>query len=321
MSRQRPKHRPAFWVYRGLLLAMILAVALSACAPWRRPASPYQRVTTEPELTVYLHRTGQTERMSMETYLEGVVAGEMEPTWHLEALKAQAILARTFTIEQLQRRGGTRELTGTDVSTDETQFQAYDADRINDNVRQAVSETRGMIMTNARGEPVRAWYHADAGGKTATADEGLAFRDAPTPHIQVVEAPSNNPEAEWQASFSTSEFLNAVRQAKPGTRVTSVSNVSIARRGPSGRATEIAVGNERVPAVALRVALDPRRMRSTMLTSISVQGGQVVMQGRGFGHGVGLPQWSARYLAEQGQGAAQIMQRFFRGVSVERWWQ
>jgi stage II sporulation protein D len=299
---------------------MVVASTIGACAPWRRQASPYQRVTTEPQLSVFLHRTGERVSMPLERYLEGVVAGEMEPTWHIEALKAQAILARTFTMEQLQRRGGTRELTGTDVSTDETQFQAYDAERINDAVRRAVAETRGQMLVNARGEPIRGWYHADAGGKTATADEGLAFRDAPTPHIQVVEAPSANAEANWSASFSTAEFLAAVRKAKPNAKVTGVTSVSVARRGPSGRATELSVGGERVPAVALRVALDPRRMRSTMLTSVLVQGGQVVMNGRGFGHGVGLPQWSARYHAERGENAAQILQRYFRGVRVEGWW-
>jgi stage II sporulation protein D len=176
-------------------------------------------------------------------------------------------------------------------------------------------------MTNPRGEPVRAWYHADAGGKTATAEEGLAYRDAPTPHLQVVEAPSANPEAAWTESFEPAEFLAAVRQAAPGAQVAAVTTVTISRRGPSGRATELLVGRVRVPAVALRMALDPRRMRSTMLTAVSVQpGGRVTMSGRGAGHGVGLPQWSARYYAERGETAAQILERFFRGVKVETWW-
>ena len=309
------------WGYRILLVAMILAAAGSACIPWRRQASPYRRTTTEPEVTVYMHETKETERMKLEQYLEGVVAGEMDPNWPLEALKAQAILARTFTMEALQRKGGTKDLTGTDVSTDETQFQAYNAAEINDNVRRAIAETRGQLMLTGRDDPIRAWYHADAGGKTATALEGLGFDDAPTPYLKVVEAPSANPEADWQTSFSTDEFLAAVKEAQPGSRISSVSSVEIAERGPSGRATELSVGEERVNAVALRVALDPRRMRSTMLTEVRVEGGSVVMSGRGFGHGVGLPQWSARYLADQGEAAEAILKQFFQGIRVEQWWQ
>ncbi len=290
---------------------------LASCNPFRR-ASPYRKVTTEPQLTVFMHDTGATESMGMERYLEGVVAGEMAPDWPIEALKAQAILARTFTIEALQRKGGTREQTGTDVSTDEKVFQAYNASRINDVVKQAVAETRGFIMTY-QNNPIRAWYHADAGGKTATAKEGLGFTDAPTPYIVVAEAPSANPEAVWQASFAISEVADAVRQVK-GANLKTISSAKIAARGPSGRATELTFGSTRVSAAALRTALGSEKMRSTMLTEVEVSGDRVTMKGKGFGHGVGLPQWSARYFAERGEVAAQILYRFFQGVKVEQWW-
>lgn len=305
------------WIYRLLIVALVATTLLASCRPFRR-ATPYRKITTEPELTVYMHDTGATERMSMEQYLEGVVAGEMAPDWPLEALKAQAILARTFTIEALQRKGGTKEQTGTDVSTDEKVFQAYNASRINDTVKQAVAETRGFIMTHSN-NPIRAWYHADAGGKTATAKEGLGFTEAPTPYIVTAEAPSVNPEAAWQASFSVSEVADAIRKVKGG-NVAAINSAKIATKGPSGRATELAFGSNRVSAAALRTALGPEQMRSTMLTEISVSGGRVVMKGKGFGHGVGLPQWSARYFAERGEVAAQILYRFFQGVKVEQWW-
>lgn len=307
---------------RGLCAAaaFLMLLAATACAPWRKPAGPYRRVETEPQLSVFMHDTRQIRQMPMEEYLLGVVAGEMEPDWPLEALKAQAIIARTFTIEALQRKGGTRDVTGTDVSTDETQFQAYAAAKVSDVVRRAVAETRGQILVDRGGNPVRAYFHSDAGGKTATAEEGLGFREAPTPYLKVTPAPSNNPDAGWAATFSAAEIANAVRQVKPNANLSQVNRIAVAVRGPSGRATEILVGNVRVSAVALRTALDPGKMRSTLLESITLAGGQVTMRGRGFGHGVGLPQWSARLLAEQGVSAPAILQRFYSGTRVEQWW-
>jgi len=303
-----------------LVAAAILVLVFAARAPFRRPASPYKKITVEPTLTVYMHETGETEEMPMEQYLLGVVAGEMDPNWPLEALKAQAILARTFTVEALQRKGGTRDVTGTDVTTDETKFQAYNASEISGLVRQAVAETRGHLIVTGSGDPIRAWFHSDAGGKTATALEGLAFRDAPTPYIKVADAPSDNPDPDWQATFSIAELQAAVRKVNPGAGAFTAAEVSIAAKGPSGRATEIQAGGLRVSAPALRTALDPRRMKSTMLTSITASGDQVTMAGKGSGHGVGLPQWSAHYLASRGEIAAAILYRFFDSVRVEQWW-
>jgi stage II sporulation protein D len=301
-------------------VVLVVVMAVPACSPFRRPSGPYRKVETEPQVSVFIHDTREKREMPMEEYLQGVLAGEMEPDWPLEALKAQAIIARTFTIEALQRKGGTRDVTGTDVSTDEKQFQAYDAAKINDNIRRAVAETRGQILVDRNGNPVRAFFHADAGGKTATADEGLGMREAPTPYLRPSPAPSNNPDANWSATFSVSEIVNAARQVKPGANFGQVSRVAIAARGPSGRTTEILVGNVRVSAVALRTALDPTKMRSTMLDAIALGGGQVTMRGRGFGHGVGMPQWSARLMADQGSNAGAILQQFYTGTRVDQWW-
>ena len=89
--------------------------------------------------------SGQKKQMDVEEYLAGVVAGEMKPGWPLNAYAAQAIVARTFTMEFLAR-GGTGKLHGTDISTDEKEAQAYNVASITPAIRRAVAMTRGQVL-------------------------------------------------------------------------------------------------------------------------------------------------------------------------------
>ncbi|HBS59705.1 MAG TPA: stage II sporulation protein SpoIID, partial [Firmicutes bacterium] len=156
------------------------------------PGAPGQQMTApgvEPTISVYMHETGEKKDMKMEEYIAGVVAGEMRNDWPVEALAAQAIVARSFTVYQIETKGGVKER-GTQASTDIKEFQAYSAKDINDNVRKAVAMTRGMIMVY-QGKPAYTWFHASAGGKTATAKEGLNYREAEPPYIQSVDSPDD----------------------------------------------------------------------------------------------------------------------------------
>lgn len=318
--------RQYIW-YAALALIVIglgyWAWARTSPGPYARPApnSKWTRATSEPDIRVYRNDTGTIETMKFEKYIEGVVAAEMEPTWPLEALKAQAIIARTFTIEELERRGGVANLhPGADVSTSPEEFQAYNASRVNDNVRRAVQETRGQIITY-QNRPVRAWFHADAGGQTATPTEGLGpgVKDVTdVPYLRSVKVPWTAPNTDWTATFSREEVRSAT--AKAGRDPGSVTNVAIARKGPSGRAIDITVGGASVPAPELRKALGSTRMKSTLLTSITMDGDRVIMKGRGSGHGVGMSQWGAKALADQGKDARQIINYFYKGVRIAKLW-
>ena len=97
-----------------------------------------------PVLRVYDTENGRVEALSMEDYLPAVLAGEMAGDWPLEALKAQAILARTFVLQFVSQKESMYE--GADISTDIKEAQAYDASGVNERIRQAVSETRGIVL-------------------------------------------------------------------------------------------------------------------------------------------------------------------------------
>ena len=125
-----------------------------------------------PVLKVYDVKNEKLEELSVEEYLPAVLAGEMAGDWPLEALKAQAILARTFVLQFVTEKKSRYE--GADISTDIEEAQAYDAAGVNERIRQAVAETRGMVL-NAGGELPYAWFHAHSGGLTARAKEGLDY--------------------------------------------------------------------------------------------------------------------------------------------------
>lgn len=120
-------------------------------------------------LKVYDVKNEKLETLSVEDYLPAVLAGEMAGDWPLEALKAQAILARTFVLQFVSQKESMYD--GADISTDIKEAQAYDAAGVNARIREAVKETRGEVL-NAGGELPYAWFHAHSGGLTARAKEG-----------------------------------------------------------------------------------------------------------------------------------------------------
>ncbi|MGB9792522.1 MAG: hypothetical protein ACPLTR_08110 [Thermacetogeniaceae bacterium] len=99
-----------------------------------------------------------------------------------------------------------------------------------------------------------------------------------------------------------------------------ISSASVLARGPSGRATLVRLGNITISGPALRLALGPERMKSTLIDRLEVSGGQLVISGRGRGHGVGMSQWGAYYLARRGKTPEEIIRYYFKGVTVDRIW-
>ncbi len=309
-----------------LAVALAGALAVGGCGlfkgPQQKPAPQKQAPQgAEPQITVYMHETGEKKTMKMEEYIAGVVAGEMKPDWPVTALAAQAIVARTFTLEEIETKGGVPER-GTQASTDIKEFQAYNAKEVNDNIRKAVEMTRGMVATY-QGKPIRTWFHASAGGVTATAKEGLNFREAEPPYIQSVQSPDDLAPADvknWTASFSKAEVIAAL--SKMGQRVTKVDSVEIGQKGPSGRATGLVFNKTvQVSAPDFRVAIGSTELKSMLLDSVAVEGDKVTFAGKGYGHGVGMSQWGANKMAAEGKKPEDIVNHYFKGVTVEKRWQ
>ena len=273
-----------------------------------------------PVLKVYDVKAEKLIEESVEDYVPAVLAGEMAGDWPLEALKAQAVLARTFVLQFVTQK--TSRYEGADISTDIEEAQAYNAEAVNERIRQAVKETRGLVL-NAGGELPYAWFHAHSGGLTARAKEGLDYEKDEPGYTQCVkgmendEAPSEA--AHWQAAFTTEEIVAAMKDV--GAKIENVTGISIGQRGESGRAMTLLVSGREVSAPALRIALGSTKMRSCLLESLRVEDGLVKMAGRGYGHGVGMSQWGAYAMAKEGKTAEEIVMHYFKGVTLSKAWE
>ncbi len=273
-----------------------------------------------PMLDVYVMDTQKVERMDLETYLMGVVAGEMKNDWPIEALKAQAILARTYTLRFLSTKKSQHG--DADISTDIEEAQAYDADAVNDRVKQAVNETRGVVMSY-QGEFPNAWFHAHAGGVTEIPTVALDYQEKDPPYLAVESSPDSDKAPDdvknWTVTFTAAEVGKACSAV--GVDTGDAKTVEVGEKGKSGRAKTLVVNGKSVSAASFRVKIGSTELKSTLIDSITVEGGKVTFKGKGFGHGVGMSQWGAYGLAESGATAQSIVSHYFKNVDFVGLWE
>ncbi len=285
-------------------------------------------------------RTGLTvvNRVGMESYLLGVVSAEMgrRSPPEQEALRAQAVVSRTYAYRNLRRwRSQGFDLYAT-VSD-----QAYGG--INAETpegRAAVSETSGRVLTYD-GAPIEAFYYSTCGGRTADGYE--VFRGASRPYLRsgADEAPhgtaycSISPRYRWREEWSGSSLRGVLARYLPkpaaGSRnLDPLADIRVTRRSGSGRVDQLAVS-----AGGVEVRVDGQSnirqvlrtsggdmLRSTAFTLVVSRDGRnidrLVAEGGGAGHGVGLCQWGAVGRARVGQNHEQILAAYFPGTRLER---
>lgn len=313
--------------YLILLLASFLL--LSPGCPGKEETLFKNMVTNfgkPPTISVYMKDTGEVKKMDIEEYLLGVVAGEMKPGWPLNAYAAQAIIARTFTMEFLSR-GGTRKLHNTDISTDEKEAQAYNAANITPTIRRAVAITKGKVLTY-KNRYVKGWYSASCGGISALAKEGLAYKGPEPPYMKSVKCPEDevipDDELYWNTTLTSAEINNALAKIN-GKSIGNVNKMTVSQRSKSQRATSLRfsgnTGTVTVPGADFRIAANPEKVRSIWISSqISNQPGSIGIKGRGFGHGVGLCQWGAYALAKNNKTPEQIVKHYYPKVEISKIW-
>lgn len=312
-----------------LALLLIGSVLFNAGCPGKEGTLFKNMVTRfgkPPMISVFMKENGQKKQMDIDEYLTGVVAGEMKPGWPLHAYAAQAIIARTFTMEFLGR-GGTRKLHGTDISTDEKEAQAYNAAAITPLIRRAVQMTKGLVLTY-KSRYIKGWYSASCGGVTTYAKEGLGYKASEPPYIKPVKCPEAkvipNNELYWQTTLTNADIDKVIKQMKLNP-IGTPTKLAILKRSATQRATLLKFtgtqGSTAIPGADFRINVGPEKVRSIWISNeIKNKPGAIGIKGRGFGHGVGLCQWGSYALAKQNRSYKAIVLHYYPKADIAKIW-
>ncbi|HJL42432.1 MAG TPA: SpoIID/LytB domain-containing protein [Myxococcales bacterium LLY-WYZ-16_1] len=249
-------------------------------------------------------------RIRMETYLLGIVGSEMPPSWPAEALKAQAVAARTY---GLQRRLRMRSRDRPYDLRDSVLSQVYrGAERIRPAVVRAVRATRGQVLA-WRHEPAEALYHSTCGGRTRSAESAFGNRVAylqPRPCRWC----RQSTKYAWDFTLPAHEMQRLLETA--GLARGKVRSVFRDRSAPRVRIRDDR-GARGIDPNRFRAAVGYDRLFSSRF-SARTRGGRVRVEGSGFGHGVGMCQWGARGMALEGKNYLQILAHYYDGAGIRR---
>jgi stage II sporulation protein D len=255
--------------------------------------------------------------VDLEEYLYSVVGSEMPVNWHLEALKAQAVAARTYALYQRQTSGNTVFDVG-----NTTRWQAYGgAEKEASSTIAAVQATRGQVLTY-NGQVINAVYHSSSGGHTENSEDVWV---SPLPYLRgVPDFDQAAPVFQWTETFTAEQM----RQ-----RITGIGNIlrfELVQASPNQRLRRVRVvgdsGSKELTGDQMRQALN---LRSTLFTVqpqfeqvASAQGAAAPpsfqVTGRGFGHGIGMSQYGAFGMASQGFSYRDIVAHYYRGAILSR---
>ncbi|MDR7457019.1 MAG: SpoIID/LytB domain-containing protein, partial [Armatimonadota bacterium] len=250
--------------------------------------------------------------VGMEEYLYGVVRSEMDPRWPAEALRAQAVAARSLAAVG----SGRFAVEGYDVRAT-TDSQVYGGIAAEDpRTSAAVDATRGLVILYD-GRPAFAAYHADSGGATENSEHVWG---SVVPHLRGVPDPFSRdaPNHEWTVRLEFGAIEAALQRA--GRPVAGLQAIEVTSTSPSGRALTVRLqttgGAVEMRGAEFRLAVGAGVVRSTLFAVRALGGDAVELAGRGSGHGVGLSQWGARGMALAGRDHAAILRHFYTGVTV-----
>ncbi len=273
-----------------------------------------------------LHKDeNKIEEIDLDEYLYGVVSAEMPASFEEEALKAQAVVARTYTIYKIVNNDGKHG--EADICDDSTCCQAWiseqdrkdrwDEDEKEENwnkIVNAVNSTQGKIVTY-NGEPINAFFHSNSGGTTEAPIE--VWGGSGYPYLQSVATAGEDAYSQYssEAEFIEAEFEEKIKELHSDFEIDfdDENCIKIEEYTEGNRVKTIKIGNLELSGVEVRNIFG---LRSANFT-VTIEDNKIKFEVIGYGHGVGMSQTGADSLAKEGKTYEEIIHHYYTGVEIE----
>ena len=302
-------------VLAGLALTVLLfgSAYLAAGDGAVQEETKTEQTAGDAGVTLRVLEDGTVKDMTLEKYLQGVVRGEMPASFEMEALKAQAAAERTYVYYQLAA-GRKEKHPEADVCTDHTCCSAFlseqaarekwggDYDPWEARIEQAVAETDGQAVLYG-GQPILAVFHSSSAGKTAAAEDVWSGE---LPYLKSVDSKGDR-----QAPNNETTVTIAAKALAERLGIAEDAAVSVKKRTEAGYVAEVQAGSKTFSGREIRERLG---LRSADFT-IAKNGDSYIFTVHGYGHGAGMSQYGASFLAEQGKNYHEILRHYYTGIS------
>ncbi|HOK48652.1 MAG TPA: stage II sporulation protein D [Sedimentibacter sp.] len=292
-----------------------------------KPEEKVARDTYEPELIkVFNTKTNEVMVIDFEEYLKGVVASEMPVEFDIEALKAQAVAARTYLLYRLKKYpDGQAEHPKAAVCTG-VHCQAWNSkddliashyqgwyDENWDKIESAVESTRGQILTY-EGKIIEPLYHSTSGGRTENSEDVFSLA---VPYLRSVESPyeGDSPKLNGSVKISTSEFIEKIESVYGDMDIREDNleeKILLGEVSEGGRIKTIIIDDKEISGREIRSLFN---LNSTNFSFIQ-NGNEIEILTTGYGHGVGMSQWGADGMAKEGYNYQEILKHYYTGVEI-----
>ncbi|MBI2339688.1 MAG: SpoIID/LytB domain-containing protein [Deltaproteobacteria bacterium] len=300
----------------------LFLIIASACATTSKEVTLQSGVEgpvlqTEPVVKVLVSRRRRhgVLKIPMEDYLAGVIGSEMSSRWPKEALKAQAVAARSYALYRMQenRREGKKFDV---VATQADQVFRHGTSK-NPYLQEIVESTRGQVLMKD-GKVVEAFYSSTCGGQLRSALMAGLSASSPLTRCLTDNYCKVSPFRNWMVRTHVAEIQK--RLGRKGIRVKNLTEVEVVDRDPAGYVTKVALIDDRGKRVVIsgerfRYAFGSMQVKSTLF-AFTHHSPTVDITGHGFGHGVGMCQYGAKTMAERHRGYKGILSKYYPGISV-----
>ena len=270
-------------------------------------------------------KTGEIEEISLDEYLYGVVSAEMPASFEKEALKAQAVVARTYTIYKIQNNSSKH--VNADICDNATccqawisredRFAKWEEDKASEywnKIVASVDSTKGKIVTY-EGKAINAFFHSNSGGKTETTLN--VWGGANYPYLQTVTTAGENAYSQYASEviLTKEDFINKIKEKHSNFSINfdEENCIQITEYTEAGRVKVVKIGNLELSGVEVRSLIG---LKSANF-SISIENNNIKFEVIGYGHGVGMSQTGADSMAKQGCNYEEIIKHFYTGVEIQ----